>query len=156
MIAVLKQGVNKAQREQLIQWIEAQKVRVHVSEGEFQTVIGLIGDTSRIDIDLLASLEIVEKVSRVSEPFKSASRRFHPDNTVVEVGEGENKVKIGGGHFCMIAGGIHGAPRLKDILLISFGSGRTFFRASIFLAKSGLFSTSFSASLIFSAMFPER
>ena len=104
MIAVLKQGVNKAQREQLIQWIEAQKVRVHVSEGEFQTVIGLIGDTSRIDIDLLASLEIVEKVSRVSEPFKSASRRFHPDNTVVEVGEGENKVKICGGHFCMIAG----------------------------------------------------
>ena len=104
MIAVLKQGVNKAQREQLIQWIEAQKVRVHVSEGEFQTVIGLIGDTSRIDIDLLASLEIVEKVSRVSEPFKSASRRFHPDNTIVEVGEGENKVKIGGGHFCMIAG----------------------------------------------------
>jgi 3-deoxy-7-phosphoheptulonate synthase len=104
MIAVLKQGVNKAQREQLIQWIEAQKVRVHVSEGEFQTVIGLIGDTSRIDIDLLASLEIVEKVSRVSEPFKSASRRFHPDNTVVEVSEGENKVKIGGGHFCMIAG----------------------------------------------------
>ena len=88
MIAVLKQGVNKAQREQLIQWIEAQKVRVHVSEGEFQTVIGLIGDTSRIDIDLLASLEIVEKVSRVSEPFKSASRRFHPDDTIVEVGEG--------------------------------------------------------------------
>ena len=88
MIAVLKQGVNKAQREQLIQWIEAQKVRVHVSEGEFQTVIGLIGDTSRIDIDLLASLEIVEKVSRVSEPFKSASRRFHPDDRLVEVGEG--------------------------------------------------------------------
>ena len=104
MIAVLKQGVNKAQREQLIQWIEAQKVRVHVSEGEFQTVIGLIGDTSRIDIDLLASLEIVEKVSRVSEPFKSASRRFHPDDTIVEVGEGENMVKIGGGNFCMIAG----------------------------------------------------
>ena len=104
MIAVLKSGVSKAQREKLIQWIESQKVRVHVSEGEFQTIIGLIGDTSRIDIDLLSSLEIVEKVSRVSEPFKSASRRFHPDDTVVEVGEGENKVKIGGGNFCMIAG----------------------------------------------------
>ena len=104
MIAVLKSGVTKAQREKLIQWIEAQKVRVHVSEGEYQTIIGLIGDTSRIDIDLLASLEIVEKVSRVSEPFKSGSRRFHPDDTVVEVGEGENKVKIGGGNFCMIAG----------------------------------------------------
>ncbi len=104
MIAVLKSGVTKAQREKLIQWIEAQKVRVHVSEGEFQTIIGLIGDTSRIDIDLLASLEIVEKVSRVSEPFKSASRRFHPDDTIIEVGEGENKAKIGGGNFCMIAG----------------------------------------------------
>ena len=104
MIAVLKSGVTKAQRDKLIEWIEAQKVRVQVTEGEFQTIIGLIGDTSRIDIGLLASLEIVEKVSRVSEPFKSASRRFHPDDTIVEVGEGENKVKIGGGNFCMIAG----------------------------------------------------
>ena len=104
MIAVLKNGVTKAQRDKLIEWIEAQKVRVQVTEGEFQTIIGLIGDTSRIDVGLLASLEIVEKVSRVSEPFKSASRRFHPDDTVIEVGEGENKVKIGGGNFCMIAG----------------------------------------------------
>ena len=104
MIAVLKSGVTKAQRDKLIEWIEAQKVRVQVTEGEFQTIIGLIGDTSRIDVGLLASLEIVEKVSRVSEPFKSASRRFHPDDTVVEVGQGENKVKIGGGNFCMIAG----------------------------------------------------
>ena len=104
MIAVLKSGVTKAQKDKLVQWIEAQKVRVHVCEGEYQTIIGLIGDTSRLDIDLLASLEIVDKVSRVSEPFKSASRRFHPNDTVVEVGEGENKVKIGGGNFCMIAG----------------------------------------------------
>ena len=104
MIAVLKNGVTKAQRDKLIEWIEAQHVRVQVTEGEFQTIIGLIGDTSRIDIGLLASLEIVEKVSRVSEPFKSASRRFHPDDTIVEVGEGENKVKVGGGNFCMIAG----------------------------------------------------
>ena len=104
MIAVLKSGVTKAQRDKLSEGHEAQKVRVQVTEGEFQTIIGLIGDTSRIDVGLLASLEIVEKVSRVSEPFKSASRRFHPDDTVVEVGQGENKVKIGGGNFCMIAG----------------------------------------------------
>ena len=104
MIAVLKSGVTKAQRDKLIQWIEAQKVRVQVCEGEFQAIIGLIGDTSKIDIGLLSGLEIVEKVSRVSEPFKSASRRFHPNDTIVEVGTGENKVKIGGGNFCMIAG----------------------------------------------------
>ena len=104
MIAVLKNGVTKEQKDKLIEWLESQNVRVHVSEGEFQTVVGLIGDTSRIDVGLLASLEFVEKISRVSEPFKSASRRFHPDDTVVEVGQGENKVKIGGGNFCMIAG----------------------------------------------------
>ena len=104
MIAVLKSGVTKAQRDKLIQWIEAQNVRVQVCEGEFQAIIGLIGDTSKIDIGLLSGLEIVEKVSRVSEPFKSASRRFHPNDTIVEVGTGENKVKIGGGNFCMIAG----------------------------------------------------
>ena len=104
MIAVLKNGVTKAQRDKLIEWIEAQHVRVQVTEGEYQTIIGLIGDTSRIDVGLLASLDFIEKISRVSEPFKSASRRFHPDDTIVEVGEGENKVKIGGGNFCMIAG----------------------------------------------------
>ncbi|MBQ5706604.1 MAG: hypothetical protein IIV73_08345, partial [Bacteroidaceae bacterium] len=104
MIAVLKNGVTKEQKDKLIEWLESQNVRVHISEGEFQTVVGLIGDTSRIDVGLLASLDFIEKISRVSEPFKSASRRFHPDDTIVEVGEGENKVKIGGGNFCMIAG----------------------------------------------------
>ena len=67
-------------------------------------MLGLIGDTSKIDIDLLSGLEIIENVTRISEPFKSANRRFHPDDTVIEVGKGENKVKIGGGNFCIMAG----------------------------------------------------
>lgn len=104
MIAVLKSGVTKAQRDNLVKWLESQNVRVHISEGEVQTVLGLIGDTSKIDIDLLAGLEIIANVTRISEPFKSANRRFHPDDTVIEVGEGENKVKIGGGNFCIMAG----------------------------------------------------
>ena len=104
MIAVLKSGVTKTQRDNLVHWLESQKVRVHISEGEVQTVLGLIGDTSNIDIDLLSGLEIIENVTRISEPFKSANRRFHPDDTVIEVGKGENKVKIGGGHFCIMAG----------------------------------------------------
>lgn len=104
MIAVLKNGVTKAQRDNLVKWLESQNVRVHISEGEVQTVLGLIGDTSKIDIDLLAGLEIIANVTRISEPFKSANRRFHPDDTVIEVGEGENKVKIGGGNFCIMAG----------------------------------------------------
>ena len=104
MIAVLKSGVTKTQRDNLVHWLESQNVRVHISEGEVQTVLGLIGDTSNIDIDLLSGLEIIENVTRISEPFKSANRRFHPDDTVIEVGKGENKVKIGGGHFCIMAG----------------------------------------------------
>ena len=61
MIAVLKHGVTKAQQDNLIHWLESQNVRVHVSEGEMQTVIGLIGDTRKIDIDLLSGLEIIHK-----------------------------------------------------------------------------------------------
>lgn len=104
MIAVLKNGVTKTQRDNLVQWLEAQNVRVHISEGEMQTVLGLIGDTSKIDIDLLSGLDIIDNVTRISEPFKSANRRFHPDDTVIEVGSGENRVKIGGGNFCIMAG----------------------------------------------------
>ena len=73
---------------------------VHVSEGQEFTVLGLIGDTSRVDMELLGSLEIVENIKRVSEPFKQANRKFHPDDTVVTIGN----TKIGGGHFAMIAG----------------------------------------------------
>lgn len=104
MIAVLKHGVTKAQQDNLIHWLESQNVRVHVSEGEMQTVIGLIGDTRKIDIDLLAGLEIVDRVTRITDPFKSANRSFHPEDTVVTVGRGENQVKIGGGNFAIMAG----------------------------------------------------
>jgi 3-deoxy-7-phosphoheptulonate synthase len=76
-------------------------VDVHISQGKEVTVLGLVGDTSRIDMELLGSLEIVDSVKRVSEPFKQANRKFHPNDTVVEVG---NQVKIGGGNFVTIAG----------------------------------------------------
>ena len=104
MIAVLKPGVTEAQKNNLIKWLKDQGVGVHVSEGQFQTIIGLIGDTSRIDPDLLTGLDIIENVTRISEPFKCANRRFHPLDTVVTVGTGENAVQIGGGHFAIIAG----------------------------------------------------
>lgn len=100
MIVVLKPGVVPEKKEQLIQWLERQGLRIHVSDGEYQTVLGLIGDTGHVDVDLVGSLEIVDKVSRVTEPFKCCNRKFHPDDMVVEAGG----VKIGGGHFAMIAG----------------------------------------------------
>ena len=100
MIVVLKSGVAKEKRAQLIEWLHGQGVKIHISEGEFQTVLGLVGDTSAIDMDLIASLGIVDSVKRVTEPFKCCNRKFHPEDTVVDV----NGVKIGGGHFVMIAG----------------------------------------------------
>ena len=100
MIAVLKPGVPQAQRENLIAWLEGMGLKVHISEGEFQTVLGLIGDTSRVDMDLLDGLDIVDSCRRITEPYKKANRKFFPDDTVVDV----SGVKIGKGNFVMIAG----------------------------------------------------
>ena len=100
MITVLKQGVSKEQIDNLVDWFEKQGLRVHISEGEFNTIIGLIGDTTKIDVELLEVIDIVESVKRISEPFKNANRKFHPDDSVIEIGD----CKIGGGNFAMIAG----------------------------------------------------
>ena len=100
MITVLKPGTTDEQMNQLIQWLRNQHLDVHVSRGQDYTILGLIGDTSNVDMDLIASLDMVESVKRVSEPFKQCSRKFHPDDTVVTAGG----VSIGGGHFAIIAG----------------------------------------------------
>ena len=100
MIVALKPGVTKENREQLMDWLQNLGLHIHVSEGEYQTILGLVGDTSKVDMDLVASLDIVDSVKRVTEPFKCCNRKFHPEDTVVEVGD----VKIGGGNFCVMAG----------------------------------------------------
>ncbi|MEE1003467.1 MAG: 3-deoxy-7-phosphoheptulonate synthase [Acutalibacteraceae bacterium] len=100
MIAVLKRGTTEDQMNHLIGWLKKQNIDVHISEGSEYTVLGLIGDTGKVDIDLVKSLDIVESVKRVSEPFKKCNRKFHPDNSVIDV----NGVKIGDGNFALIAG----------------------------------------------------
>jgi 3-deoxy-7-phosphoheptulonate synthase len=100
MIAVVKQGANEQQIDNLVSWFHSRNLKTNVSKGEFQTIIGLIGDTSQVDIDLLEGLEIVESVKRISEPFKRANRKFHPEDTVIDIGG----FKIGGGNFQTIAG----------------------------------------------------
>ena len=100
MIVVLKPNVAKEKQDQLIDWLKSMGLGVHISSGDYQTVLGLIGDTGKVDMDLIDSLEIVDSVKRVSETFKCCNRKFHPDDTIVQVGN----VKIGGGNFCMIAG----------------------------------------------------
>lgn len=100
MIAVLKQGTTDEQAEHLIAWLKHMSLDVHVSKGAEVTVLGLVGDTSRVDMELLNSLEIVETVKRVSEPYKQVNRKFHPNDSIIDCGG----VKIGGGNFAMIAG----------------------------------------------------
>ena len=101
MIISLKKDTRKEEREHLIQWLESYGVRIHLSEGEYQTVIGLVGDTTRIDTDLISGLDIVENVTRISEPFKKANRKFHPEDSIITVAEG---VAFGKGNFQFIAG----------------------------------------------------
>ena len=101
MIIALKKDIRKEEQDRLIAWLESYGVRTHISEGEYQTVVGLVGDTTRIDTDLIRGLDIVQSVTRISEPFKKANRKFHPDDTVVQV---TDQVAFGGGHFQLIAG----------------------------------------------------
>ena len=100
MIVILKENPNVSQLEHLTHWLEEQQITLHRSEGVHQTILGLVGDTSRIDIDLLRQMEIVEEVKRVQEPFKSANRKFHPFDTIVKVSD----AVIGGGSMALIAG----------------------------------------------------
>ena len=100
MIAVLKPGASPERTQHLIHWLEEQNLGVHVSKGEYQTVLGLIGNTAKVDMEMIQSLDIVESVTRVSDPFKAVNRKFHPEDSVIQAGP----ASIGGGHFALIAG----------------------------------------------------
>ena len=100
MIITLKNQNDLKQRESLVEWIKSLGLDVHISTGVESTILGLIGDTSRVDIDLIRSLDIVESVNRIQEPFKNANRKFHPEDKIIDV----SGVKFGGGNFQIIAG----------------------------------------------------
>ena len=134
MIAILKNGTTTAQTEHLIQWLKAMNLDVHVSHGHEVTILGLVGDTSRVDIELLNSLEIVETVKRVSEPFKQANRKFHPEDTVIQVGD----AKIGGGNFAVIAGpcSIETEEQIVEVAMAVKASGANILRGGAFKPRT--------------------
>lgn len=101
MIVILKDNPDQKQLDNLISWLKSMNLDIHRSEGSSTTILGLIGDTASVDIDLIKALDIVETVKRVQEPYKNANRKFHPEDTVVEI---TPDVKIGGGYFQVIAG----------------------------------------------------
>jgi len=134
MIAVVKQGANEQQIDNLLSWFHSRKLKTHVSKGEFQTIIGLIGDTSQLDIDLLEGLEIVESVKRISEPFKRANRKFHPADTVVDI----SGLKIGGGNFQVIAGpcSVESPEQILSIAESVKASGAALLRGGVFKPRT--------------------
>ena len=134
MIAILKSGTTPAQTQHLIDWLRNMNLDVHVSHGHEVTILGLVGDTSRVDIELLNSLEIVETVKRVSEPFKQANRKFHPQDTVIQVGD----AKIGGGNFAVIAGpcSIETEEQIVEVAMAVKASGANILRGGAFKPRT--------------------
>ena len=134
MIAVLKNGTTDKQIESLKAWIESLGLQVHLSKGDYQTIVGLVGDTSRVDEDLLISLDIVETVKRISEPFKSANRKFHPDNTVVTVGD----TSVGGNIFAVMAGpcSVESEEQVISIAKAVKAAGATMLRGGAFKPRT--------------------
>ena len=100
MIIVLKNSSDQKRIDALTEKLKAQGFHIHYSEGKSTTILGLVGDTSKVDIENLEANEIVASVKRVTEPFKAANRKFHADDTVVSAGG----ASIGGGCFGVIAG----------------------------------------------------
>ena len=134
MIAILKPGTTPAQTQHLVNWLKTMNLDVHISEGAEVTVLGLIGDTSRIDMELLKSLEMVETVKRVSEPFKQANRKFHPKDTIIEIGN----ARIGGGYFAMIAGpcSVESEEQIIEVAQAVKASGANLLRGGAFKPRT--------------------
>lgn len=101
MIAIVKSTATEDQLQHFVRWIEGRGFSTNISRGDNETIVGIIGDTTQIDPFLLESMDIIERVQRVSEPFKKANRKFHPEDTIVDCGHG---VLVGGGHFQVMAG----------------------------------------------------
>ncbi len=134
MILVLNENYEEKQFENLVNWLKNKNFELHVSKGQNSTIVGLIGDTSSLDTDMMESLDIVKSVKRIGEPYKSANRKFHPLDTVIDV----DGAKIGGGNFGMIAGpcSVESEEQLCTIAKRVKESGAGFLRGGAFKPRT--------------------
>ena len=134
MIIVVKNSCEQSQFDNLVEWVKDLGLDVHVSRGENSTVLGLVGDTSRVDIDLISSLDMVDKVQRVQEPYKNANRKFHPEDSVIDVGGH----KIGGLNFQVIAGpcSVESEAQIIEVANAVKASGATMLRGGAFKPRT--------------------
>ncbi len=135
MVIVLKNNCDKVQLDRLTAWLSEKNITPQFTHGVGQTIMGLVGDTSKIDIDMLCALEIVESVKRIAEPYKKANRKFHPEDSVIEIVPG---VKIGGGNLMIMAGpcSIESEEQLCDIAEAVKASGANILRGGAFKPRT--------------------
>ena len=138
MIIIVKNNHDEKQLSTLTKWLKSQGLGIDVSKGSHTTILGLVGDTSKVDIDLIRSLDIVENVKRIQEPFKSANRKFHPEDTIVDV----NGVKFGGDNFQVIAGpcSVESEKQVVEIAKQVKQAGATILRGGAFKPRTSPYS----------------
>lgn len=138
MIVILKPNPNQEQVENFIAWLREKGVVVHTSVGASRTILGLVGDTSALDADLIGALDIVEDVKRVQEPYKNANRKFHPEDTVVSAGSAQ----IGGGTLTVMAGpcSVESEDQVVSIAKAVKAAGATMLRGGAFKPRTSPYS----------------
>ncbi|MDI9513644.1 MAG: 3-deoxy-7-phosphoheptulonate synthase [Clostridiaceae bacterium] len=134
MIIVLKQGVPEARVDELKKWIESQGLVVAPIYGSEKTVLGLVGDTSCLSTDEVSMYDAVEKVLKVQEPFKKANRKFHPENTIIKVGD----VLVGGRELVVIAGpcSVESEDQITQIAMQVKRAGASMLRGGAFKPRT--------------------
>ena len=134
MIIIVKDKATEKQVDELMEWLSGFNVRTNLVTGVHSRIIGLIGDTTSIDVDSVKAREAVEAVKRVQEPYKNANRRFHPDDTVIEVGG----KRIGGGSLAVIAGpcSVETEDRLMQTAIAVKEAGADFLRGGAFKPRT--------------------
>ena len=134
MVIVLKQNPDEGKLEELMKRLRGMGLDIHQSQGQSSKLLGLVGDTSAVDIDALSALDIVETVKRIQEPYKNANRKFHPADTVIEIGG----AKIGGGNFAVIAGpcSVESREQLCSVAVDVKKSGASMLRGGAFKPRT--------------------
>ena len=136
MIIVLKPSCSKEQQIKFSNMLKDNyDVKVNVWEGVHSTVLGLLGDTTQIDIEYIDAQDVVESVKRVQEPYKKANRKFHPENTVIDIGNG---VKIGDGSLQIMAGpcSVESEEQIIEVAKAVKKSGATILRGGAFKPRT--------------------
>ena len=139
MVIIMKPGTRQESIAALVAKLEADhKITVGITNGVGCTILGLVGDTTHIDLNRLTIHEDVERVMRVQEPYKKANRKFHPEDSVVDVGG----VPVGGGNFTVIAGpcSVESEEQIVSVAADVKASGASLMRGGAFKPRTSPYS----------------